>query len=232
MTVVLVVDPDPAHRRLTGIALRHFGYQVKTARRVDQAAAAIRRYPIEALIIDPVDPGGGEPERVLADLRPRTEIPILVVSAPDGDGRGIRLLDAGADDYLPKPVVFDELLARLRVALRRVPRPADTPPIRTAHFIIDLNERRVTAAEGGEIPLTPTEWRLIEVLAAHPGHLLTQAEVLEAIWGARGRGKTNYLRVFMTAVRHKLEPDPGRPRYFLTVPGVGLRFVADGSVSR
>jgi two-component system KDP operon response regulator KdpE len=150
------------------------------------------------------------------------------VSAPGGNGRTSRLLDAGADDYLPKPVVFDELLARLRVALRHAPRAAGVPPIRTPHFTVDLDGRRVTDIAGAEVPLTPTEWRLTEVLVAHPGHLCTQAEVLEAVWGAKGRGKTNYLRVYMTAIRQKLEPDPARPRYFLTVPGVGLRFVPEG----
>jgi two-component system KDP operon response regulator KdpE len=225
MTTVLVVDPDPDARRMTGSTLRHFGYEVRTARRPEQAASAIRRHPIDALIIDPE---GDEPERLLADLRPRTDIPILVVSAPGGNGRTSRLLDAGADDYLPKPVVFDELLARLRVALRHAPRAAGVPPIRTPHFIVDLDGRRVTDIAGAEVPLTPTEWRLTEVLVAHPGHLCTQAEVLEAVWGAKGRGKTNYLRVYMTAIRQKLEPDPARPRYFLTVPGVGLRFVPEG----
>jgi two-component system KDP operon response regulator KdpE len=225
MTTVLVVDRDPDSRRMTGSTLRHFGYEVRTARRPEQAASAIRCHPIDALIIDPE---GDEPERLLADLRPRTDIPILVVSAPGGNGWTIRLLDAGADDYLPKPVVFDELLARLRVALRHAPRAAGVPPISTAHFTVDLDGRRVTDIAGAEVPLTPTEWRLTEVLVAHPGHLCTQAEVLEAIWGTKGRGKTNYLRVYMTAIRHKLEPDPARPRYFLTVPGVGLRFVPEG----
>jgi two-component system KDP operon response regulator KdpE len=184
--------------------------------------------PYDSVVLDVMLPGL-DGIAVCRALRQRgIAVPVLMLTARGDVPDRIAGLDAGADDYLPKPVVFDELLARLRVALRHAPRAAGVPPISTAHFTVDLDGRRVTDTAGVEVPLTPTEWRLTEVLVAHPGHLCTQAEVLEAVWGSKGRGKTNYLRVYMTAIRHKLEPDSRRPRYFLTVPGVGLRFVPEG----
>lgn len=224
MAAVLVADPDPGSRRRLAEVLRHFGYQVRTAPGPAGAAAALRRHPTDALILDPT---GDDAEATIRALRPRTEIPILVVSAPTVEGQGIRLLDAGADDYLSKPYDPEELLARLRVALRRCPQPGDEPQINTPDFTIDLAAHRVSVPGGEEVRVTPTEWRLIEILARRHDRLVPQADLLASIRGAAGAGKNGYLRVYIASIRRKLEPDPSRPRYFLTVPGVGLRFVPD-----
>ena len=132
-------------------------------------------------------------------------------------------LDAGADDYVTKPFGMDELLARLRAALRR---SAPAPPnavVRTADFAVDLAAKRVTGPEG-EVRLTPTEWGLIEVLVRNPGKLVSQRQLLQDVWGPNYGEETNYLRVYMAHIRRKLEPDPSRPRYFVTEPGMGYRF--------
>jgi len=229
VTTVLVVDPDQDSRRLTANLLRHYGYDVATAGRPERAGSLLRLRPADALIIDPVADNDAASEALLRELRPRTEIPILVMAARAANGRLVRLLDAGADDCLAKPVDVEELLARLRVALRRSRPQVDLPPVRTEHFALDVAERRASRPDGTDVRLTPIEWKLVEVLTRHRGHLVTQAELLQTVWGARGAGRTAYLRVHMTTIRHKLEPEPARPRYFLTVPGVGLRFLPDGN---
>ena len=228
MTAVLVVDSDPDARRLTATLLRHFGYDVEAAGRPERAATLLRRRPADALIIDPAGGDDAGPEALLRELRPRTDIPILVATSLGANGRLARLLDAGADDCLAKPVDVEALLARLRAALRRVARTQKPAPIETEDFLLDPPERRATGRDGTEIRLTPIEWKLVEVLARRPRQLVTQSQLLEAVWGARGAGQTQYLRVNMAGIRHKLEPEPGQPRYFLTVPGIGHRFVPEG----
>ena len=150
-------------------------------------------------------------------------MPIVVLSARDAESAKVAALDAGADDYVTKPFGMDELLARLRVALRRAAPAQDRPSIETADFVIDLAAKRVTR-DATEIRLTPTEWHLVELLVRHEGKLVTQRRLLDEVWGPDLRNETNYLRVFMAQVRRKLEPEPSRPRYFITEPGMGYRF--------
>jgi len=139
----------------------------------------------------------------------------------------VRALDAGADDYVTKPFGMGELLARLRAATRRAaPHPAATV-VTTAAFTIDLAARRVTA-RGADVRLTPTEWRLLEILVRDPGRLVTQRQALKQVWGPTYETETNYLRVHMANLRQKLEPDPTQPRYLITEPGIGYRFEPDG----
>jgi two-component system KDP operon response regulator KdpE len=150
-------------------------------------------------------------------------VPIVVLSVRDGERDKVAALDAGADDYVTKPFGMDELLARLRAALRRATPAEEEPVVETADFTIDLAAKRVHRG-GVEIRLTPTEWHLVEVLVRNQGKLVSQRQLLQEVWGPEYHDETAYLRVHMANVRRKLEPEPSRPRYFFTEPGMGYRF--------
>ena len=144
-------------------------------------------------------------------------------SARDQEQDKVEALDAGADDYVSKPFGMDELLARLRAAERRVAPGDEDAVVVTDDFRVDLSAKRVTGSDG-DIRLTPTEWHLVEILIRHPGKLVSQRQLLQEVWGPQYQDETNYLRVYMAQIRRKLEPDPARPRYFITEPGMGYRF--------
>ncbi len=224
MTTVLVVDDDHRARRRTVAALRLNGYSVETAKSLREACSSLRRHPIGALVIDPGRPFD-RPVTTVSALRAMTDIPIVVVAEPADDEEKIAVLDCGADDYLTKPYSVEELLARLRAALRRAPRVvAEEPPLETPDFTVDLADRRWTASDGTEVHLTPTEWRIVETMLRRPGRLVSHSELLATVWGPAAVTKTEYLRVYLAGIRHKVEPDPSHPRYFVTAPGLGLRF--------
>jgi two-component system, OmpR family, KDP operon response regulator KdpE len=226
MTAVLVADPDPRARRLTTAALRVAGYTVETSTASARTASRLRRRRLDALIVDPADAAAVE---TISALRAQTDIPILVVSTTAMEWDKVAVLDAGADDYLTKPFGVEELLARLRAVLRRVIQIDKVDvPVTTADFTIHLRDRRWLQRDGTEVRLTPTEWRLVEMLVRHAGHLVTQAELLQGVWGPKAIDKPHYLRVQLTAIRRKVEPDPARPRYFITASGLGLRFDPHG----
>jgi two-component system, OmpR family, KDP operon response regulator KdpE len=219
---VLIADPDPHSRRATAAALRFGGYIVEVARTTAQTASLLRRRPIAAVVLDV---GEDRPVDLVATLRAQTEVPIVVVSSSAESSDKVAVLDAGADDYLTKPLGAEELLARLRVLLRRIPRPAiEDVPIVTPDFTVYVKDRRWIRRDGTEVRLTPLEWRLVEVLVTHAGHLVPQADLLHRVWGPKAVDKTNYLRVQVAGIRRKVEPDPAHPRYFVTAPGLGLRF--------
>jgi two-component system, OmpR family, KDP operon response regulator KdpE len=222
---VLVVVADKASRRSVSSALRFAQYRVEAVSELSRAAPALRRRRPDVLIVDLAGERGPD---VVEELRALTEVPIVVVAASDDPWDKISALDAGADDYLAKPFNIEELLARLRVALRRSMQPAPhaTPPISTPDFTVYVDDRRWVRRDGTEVGLTPTEWRVVELLVRRAGHLVSQAELLRAVWGPKAADKTHYLRVQMAAIRRKVEPDPARPRYFITAPGLGLRFDA------
>ena len=156
-------------------------------------------------------------------LRGWTSIPIIVLSAREGDLSKVAALDEGADDYVTKPFSINELLARLRATLRRHHHAPEEPVVETKDFAVDMVNKRVM--RGGEaVHLTPTEWQIVERLVRHPGRLVTQRQLLQDVWGPQYENETNYLRVHLAAIRRKLEPDPGQPRYFITEPGIGYRF--------
>jgi two-component system, OmpR family, KDP operon response regulator KdpE len=229
MNTVLVTDPDRHARRIATTALRLDGYTVETARTMRQARSLVRRRRLAAIVLDPSGDGAaGSVFEVVSAMRAQTDIPIIVVSASAEEGDKVTVLDAGADDYLTKPYGIEELLARLRAALRRSASP-DPPelPVTTDDFTVDLTDRRWLRSDGTEVHLTPTEWRLVEMLIRRPGRLVTQAELLAGVWGPKAVTRTEYLRVYLAGIRHKIEPDPSRPRYFLTAPGLGLRFDPD-----
>jgi two-component system, OmpR family, KDP operon response regulator KdpE len=219
---VLLVDPDLRARRIEAAVLREAGYEVEIAKTLRAARNLLRRRQIVAVVIDPE---AQDAVHVVHDLRVMTEAPIIVVNRSDAEAEKVGMLDAGADDYLTKPFGIDELLARLRAVQRRISTRVDHPPVTTAHFVMDVDDRRCQLHDGTDVPLTPTEWRLIETLTRRPGHLVRQPALLEEVWGGNARDKTAYLRVYMAGIRRKLEPDPAHPRYFITVPGLGLRFM-------
>ena len=163
---------------------------------------------------------------VIEGLRGWSKAPILVLSARSGEPDKVVALDAGADDYVTKPFGMDELLARLRAALRRSSTDEDAPSVETPDFTIDLADKAVRGSDGDPIRLTPTEWHLLEVLARNEGKLVSQSQLLKEVWGPSYETESNYLRVYMAQLRRKLEPDPPHPRYLITEPGLGYRFVA------
>ncbi|OLE25969.1 MAG: DNA-binding response regulator [Actinobacteria bacterium 13_1_20CM_3_71_11] len=225
MTRVLVVDDDPQLLRALHITLTARGYRVATATDAKQALAEASRTPPDLVILDL-----GLPDldgvAVAEALRGWTNVPIIVLSARDAEAAKVNALDAGADDYVTKPFGMNELLARVRAALRRATPGTDTAVVTTEAFTIDLATKRVTTPHG-EIRLTPTEWHLLEVLARDPDKLITQRHLLQQVWGPRYQTETNYLRVHLANLRRKLEPDPARPRYLITEPGLGYRFTPD-----
>jgi two-component system KDP operon response regulator KdpE len=222
-TRVLVVDDEPQIRRALGVNLRARGYQVDLAETGEQALELAARHHPDVVVLDLGLPGIGGVE-VIQGLRGWTSVPVIVLSVRESERDKVAALDAGADDYVTKPFGMDELLARLRAALRRAAPADEEAVIVTPDFTIDLSVKRVTNADGEEIRLTPTEWHIVEVLVRHAGKLVAQKQLLQEVWGPAYETETNYLRVFMAQVRRKLEPEPGQPRYFFTEPGMGYRF--------
>ena len=224
MTRVLVVDDELAIRKALTANLKARGYDVDAAETGEQALDLAARHHPDVVLLDLGLPGIDGLE-VIDGLRGWTHVPIVVLSARGAERDKVAALDAGADDYVAKPFGMDELLARLRAAIRRAT-PADEEPIvATEHFTVDLSAKRVLDAFGEPVRLTPTEWHLLEVLVRNPGKLVTQRQLLRDVWGPAYGDESNYLRVHMAHLRRKLEPDRSRPRYLITEPGMGYRFV-------
>jgi two-component system KDP operon response regulator KdpE len=223
VSTVLVVDDDPALVRALTINLRARGYDVHAAATGAGALQLAAAHPPDAVVLDLGLPDLDGTE-VIAGLRGWTDVPILVLSAREQSREKVAALDAGADDYVVKPFGMDELLARLRAAIRRGSATPAQPTIATDTFTIDLGAGRVTAADGSDIRLTPTEWHLLEVLARHPGRVVDHGRLLTEVWGPAYRDQTNYLRVYMATLRRKLEADAAQPRHLLTEAGRGYRF--------
>jgi two-component system, OmpR family, KDP operon response regulator KdpE len=222
MTRVLVVDDEPQLVRALAINLRARSYEVDAASdgRSALSLAASRHPDVVVLDLGLPDMDGIE---VVRGLRGWTTVPILVLSARQGSAEKVEALDAGADDYVTKPFAMDELLARLRAAIRRATPIDEAPAVHTDAFTVDLAARRVLR-DGTDVRLTPTEWHLLEVLTRNPGRLVGQKQLLQEVWGPRYERETNYLRVYLAQLRRKLEPDPSHPRYLITEPGMGYRF--------
>jgi two-component system, OmpR family, KDP operon response regulator KdpE len=222
MTRVLVVDDEQQIARALAVNLRARGYDVDVAETGEAALdLAAKRHP-DAVILDLGLPGIDGTE-VVRGLRGWSQVPILVLTVRDAEADKVTALDAGADDYVTKPFGMDELLARLRAALRRATPAEEDATIETEHFSVDLAAKRVIAG-GDEVRLTPTEWHIVEVLVRNRGKLVTQRQLLKEVWGPKYEDETNYLRVYMAQLRRKLEPQSSQPRYFITEPGMGYRF--------
>jgi two-component system KDP operon response regulator KdpE len=223
VTRILVVDDETGLTRALAINLRSRGYDVDTAADGRTALASAAARPPDLVILDLGLPDLDGVE-VVAGLRGWLTAPILVLSARNTQGQKVAALDAGADDYVTKPFGMDELLARVRAALRRAsPIDSGRQIIDTDSFTVDLGAHRVSTS-AGEVRLTPTEWHLLEILVRHPGQLVTQRQLLREVWGAAYGTETNYLRVYISQLRRKLEADPTHPRHIITAPGAGYRF--------
>jgi two-component system, OmpR family, KDP operon response regulator KdpE len=222
---VLVVDDEPGIVRALRTNLAGHGFKVETAETGEAALASYRLRKPDLIILDLGLPDMDGTE-VIRALRLESSVPILVLSVRGGERDKVAALDMGADDYLTKPFGVQELLARVRVALRHAARPASgsEPVFRVGELEIDFERRRVGLA-GAELHLTPTEFELLKAFAAHPDKLLTDRMLLQAVWGPEYGDEAHYLHVYVARLRKKIEPDPQTPRYLVTEPGVGYRLV-------
>jgi two-component system KDP operon response regulator KdpE len=235
VTTVLVIDDEPQILRALRINLRVRQYEVHTAGTGTEALELAAKYPPDLVILDLGLPDLDGVE-VIQGLRGWTDAPIIVLSGRADSTDKVEALDAGADDYVTKPFAMDELLARMRAVSRRANADGDLPQVRLGDLTVDLAAKRVLRASetgnhkaggNGDIRLTPTEWHLLEVLLRNPGRLLSQQQLLADVWGPGYADATGNLRLYMAQLRRKLEPDPARPRWLLTEPGMGYRFQPD-----
>ncbi|MEO6512363.1 MAG: response regulator [Nocardioides sp.] len=222
MTRILVVDDEPQLVRALSINLRARLYEVRTATSGAEALKEAANHPPDLVILDLGLPDMDGTE-VVAGLRGWTSVPILVLSGRSDSADKVDALDAGADDYVTKPFRMDELLARVRALGRRGVVVEELPIVQIGPTVVDLAAHRVTQ-DGTDIRLTPTEWHLLEVLVRHPGELLSQRQLLAAVWGPGYETAHGSLRLYMAKLRKKLEPDPSRPRHLVNEPGMGYRF--------
>ena len=223
MSRVLVVDDEPQILRALQTNLRGAGYEVETAATGEAALTTAAMRPPDAVILDLVLPDRSGTE-VCRELRRWSSAPILVLSLVGEEREKVAALDAGADDYVEKPFGIEELLARLRAALRRAAARSGGPVLEIGDLVVDLDKRSVTVA-GKLVQLTPNEFELLRVLAQNPGKLLTHPTILREVWGPAYGDESHYLHVYVSQLRRKIEPDPARPRYLLTEPGAGYRLV-------
>ena len=247
MRTVLVVDDEPQIIRALRINLRVRQYEVYAAANGTEALQQASRHPPDLVILDLGLPDLDGIE-VIQGLRGWTSAPIIVLSGRSDPIDKVEALDAGADDYVTKPFAMEELLARMRAVERRVVGEGDEPRMQLGDLVVDLAAKRVirvpqlgngaaaqqeAAQQEADVRLTPTEWHLLEVLLRHPGKLLSQQYLLNEVWGPGYAEAGGNLRLYMAQLRRKLEPDPARPRWLLTEPGMGYRFQPDeGAESR
>ena len=222
---VLVVDDEPQILRALQTNLRGAGYDVDTATSGAEALTKAAVRPPDAVILDLILPDRNGTD-VCRELRTWTSVPILVLSAVGDEREKVSALDAGADDYVTKPFGMDELLARLRAAMRRAA-PSTEPVIRIGELVIDL-ERHAVAVNGSDVAVTPIEFALLRYFAQNEGKLLTHPMILREVWGPAYGDESHYLHVYVSQLRRKIEPDPARPKYIVTEPGVGYRFEPEG----
>ncbi len=219
---VLVCDDDASLLRALDLSLTARGYEVVVAHTGEEGLEQAGRHHPDVVLLDLGLPGMDGIE-VIRGIRARSPVPIIVLSARHQSVSKVEALDAGADDYMTKPFGMDELLARLRATLRRRTTDVEELRVEAEGFTVDLLAKRAIR-DGAPVHLTPKEWSLVEVLARHPGRLVSQRQLLHEVWGPEYDTETDYLRVLMARVRRKLETDPSRPRHFRTETGMGYRF--------
>jgi two-component system KDP operon response regulator KdpE len=224
MTRVLVIDDEPQILRALRINLSARGYEVITASTGAGALRAAAQHRPDVIVLDLGLPDMAGIE-VLGGLRGWLTAPVIVLSARTDSSDKVEALDSGADDYVTKPFGMDELLARLRAAVRLAAAAAETdePVIETEAFTVDLAAKKVTR-NGAEVHLTPTEWGMLEMLVRNRGKLVGREELLREVWGPTYSKETHYLRVYLAQLRRKLEDDPSHPKHLLTEAGMGYRF--------
>jgi two-component system, OmpR family, KDP operon response regulator KdpE len=218
---ILVVDDEPQIVRALKVILRGAGYSTEQAESKEEALNAVSVHPPDAMVLDLVLPDGSGVD-VCTEVRSWTSLPIIVLSAVGDEREKVRALDAGADDYITKPFGTDELLARLRAALRRVSEDGGEPTVDLGDLVIDLAARTV-ARNGEGVHLTPIEFNLLRMLALHRGKLVTHRQLLHEVWGPGYEEETHYLRVHVAHIRSKIESEPSRPHHLITEPGIGYR---------
>jgi two-component system KDP operon response regulator KdpE len=225
--LILVVDDEPQIRRVMKMTLGGQGYQIVEARTGEEALQRFREQLPDLVLLDLNMPGIGGLE-TCRQLRAGSETPIIVLTVRNTEEEKVQALDAGADDYITKPFGMKELLARIRAALRRAPTaPGSGPQTFTSEDLEVDFERRVVKAGGRSVRLTPKEFDLLRYLIAHRGRPVPHRELLQAVWGPDYGDQTDYLRVFVTTLRKKIEPQPSAPRFVLTEPWVGYRFAGE-----
>jgi two-component system KDP operon response regulator KdpE len=222
VTKLLIIEDDTALGRALRILLEAHEYDVVIATTGGEGLTLAERVRPDAVILDLYLPDMAG-VMVATALRHWTDVPIVALSAGDTESEKVAALDAGADDYVTKPFAVNEFLARLRAVLRRVTNIEATPVVVTDDFTIDLRAKQIRG-HAGDIHLTPTQWQIVERLVRHPGRLVTQQQLLQHAWGPQHDNKTHYLRIYISQIRNKLEPEPSQPRYFITEPGMGYRF--------
>ncbi len=227
MTSILLVEDDHELRTALAVTLRARGHRVLDVGTGSEALARARTKGLDVIVLDLGLPDMDGTE-VIQSLRTSDDTPIIVLSARRDEVDKVRALDAGADDYVTKPFGVDELLARVRAAVRRTSRPDEPRIVTTADFVLDLGTKQARTSTGEPIHLTPTEWALLETLIRANGLLVAGTELLTEVWGPGYEGQGNYLRVYVGQLRRKLEPQPAQPRYLLTSPGMGYRFSMSG----
>ncbi len=221
---ILVVDDEPQLRRAMKATLTDLGYSVIEAKTGEEALASIRQEPPDLVLLDLNMPGIGGLETCRA-IRETSDVPIIILSVRNAEREKVQALDAGADDYVTKPIGIQELLARIRAAMRRTPALGDSGPRRFAdgELEIDFAARRVTL-KGRSVRLTPKEFDLLHFLVSHPDKPIPHRKLLQTVWGPDYGDEVEYLRVFVNQLRKKIEPVPSRPKSLLTEPWVGYRF--------
>ncbi|WP_067796584.1 response regulator [Actinomadura formosensis] len=223
MTCVLVVDDSPQILATLRLNLRARDYEVRVAANGMQALIGAAEWHPDLVILDLGLPDLDGVD-VIRGLRGWSQVPIIVLSGRTGSGDKVDALDAGADDYVTKPFGIEELLARIRAITRRVPAGDAVSVVNVGRYSVDLTGKIVHGPDEVRVHLTPTEWRLLEILLRNPGKLIAQRRLLTEVWSPNHVGETNYLRVYLSSLRRKLEDDPARPRHLLTEPGMGYRF--------
>jgi len=220
---ILIIDDEPQIRKLLSVSLRAHGFVIEEAATGQEGINRTAIFKPDLLIVDLGLPDM-DGKAIIHEIRQWSHAPVIVLTARDQEQEKIEALDAGADDYVTKPFSMGELMARMRVCLRRMAAGENEPVLICGDLKVDLVQRRVTV-EGQEIKLTPTEYEIVKLLAQHAGRVLTHKQLLKAVWGTAYDVDTHYIRVYIGQIRRKIEKNPAQPKYIITESGIGYRLM-------